>query len=99
MDKKTIRLCFAGLQRSQVFLGAVERHPAVCLTGFCDIVEQKAQAAASKYNANAYTDYLEMLEHEKPDAVVLATPVDCHAPKQSRRSIAVCMCFRKSRLA
>jgi len=45
----------------------------------CDIVEQKAIEAASKYNIpSTYKDYVKMLDREKLDAVLICTPSGLH---------------------
>lgn len=47
----------------------------------CDIVPEKAKAAAEKYGfAKTYTDYKEMFKKEKLDIVSVATPNLYHAP-------------------
>jgi len=44
-----------------------------------DIVESKAKEAAEKYQINAYyKDYIEMLEKEKLNAVLICTPSGLH---------------------
>ncbi len=48
------------------------------LVAVCDINLERASAAAEKYNANAYTDYREMFEKEKLDAVHICLPHDLH---------------------
>lgn len=49
----------------------------------CDIVAEHAQDSAEKYrlgNVPIYTDYVEMLERERPDSVHICTPHYLHAP-------------------
>jgi len=44
-----------------------------------DIIESRAKEAAEKYQINAfYKDYIEMLEKEKPNAVLICTPSGLH---------------------
>ncbi|PZD97482.1 gfo/Idh/MocA family oxidoreductase [Paenibacillus sambharensis] len=50
------------------------------LIAFCDIVAERSQHFADEYNAKAYTDYKELLEKEKPDAVSVCLPNALHAP-------------------
>jgi predicted dehydrogenase len=46
----------------------------------CDPVRAKAEARSNEFgNARVYTDFAEMLDREKPDAVDIATPVATHA--------------------
>lgn len=50
------------------------------LLAVCDVVEDKANALASKYNANAYTNIEIMLANEKSvDVVAVCTPNGLHA--------------------
>ena len=48
------------------------------LVACCDVVAERAAAAAEKYGAKAYTDYREMLDREKLDAVHLCLPHYLH---------------------
>lgn len=50
------------------------------ITAVCDIVEERAQDAAHKYQATAYTDYEELLKKESLDAVSVCLPNYLHAP-------------------
>ena len=50
------------------------------LVALADLDETAGQAMAAKHSARAYTDYRLLLEQEKPDAVVIATPHHLHAP-------------------
>ena len=52
----------------------------VQLTACCDIVPEKAAAFAEKFRCTPYTDFEELLEKEKPDAVHLCTPHYLHTP-------------------
>lgn len=51
------------------------------VVALCDILPENAQKRAEQFGLNVpiYTDYLELLEKEKPDAVHICTPHDCHA--------------------
>lgn len=44
----------------------------------CDIKEDRAKATAEKYGIKAYTDYIEMLDNEKLDAVHICLPHYLH---------------------
>ena len=48
------------------------------LVAVCDIKEERAAAAASKYHTTAYTDYHELFEKERPDVVHLCLPHYLH---------------------
>lgn len=50
--------------------------PDTCLAACCDLDAEKADIFAKKFGfLRSYTDYEEMLEREKPDAVSLVVPV------------------------
>jgi predicted dehydrogenase len=48
------------------------------LVAFSDVVEEKAQAAAARFNGTAYSDYRQMLEAEELDAVYVCLPPFAH---------------------
>lgn len=48
------------------------------LVAVCDIIPERAQAAAEKYGAQAYTDYDAMLQNEKIDLISICTPSGLH---------------------
>ena len=48
------------------------------LTAVCDIKEDRAREAAERYGTRYYTDYKEMIEKEKLDAVHVCTPHYLH---------------------
>jgi len=49
------------------------------LVAVCDIVPEKAESFARKYNAVAYLDYKELLQRDDIDIVTIATPSGSHA--------------------
>jgi predicted dehydrogenase len=52
------------------------------MVAFCDIIEEKAKAAAEKYgvkDAKHYTDYKELLEDESIDVIHVCTPNKSHS--------------------
>lgn len=55
-------------------------NPDVELIAFCDVVVERAKAAAGQYGGTAYSDYREMLANEDLDAVSVCTPNVYHAP-------------------
>lgn len=55
-------------------------HPEVEITAVCDIVEERANEMAEKYNAKAYTNYEELLAKEDIDVVSVCLPNVLHAP-------------------
>src|SRR4051812_45084082 len=52
--------------------------PVAQLVGVADADETTAKHAARLYGIAAYTDYREMLDQEKPQAVVIAVPTVMH---------------------
>jgi predicted dehydrogenase len=50
------------------------------LCAVCDIIEERAIKRAKEGNCRYYTDYRQMIEIEKPDAVHLCLPHAMHAP-------------------
>jgi predicted dehydrogenase len=58
---------------------ALEQHEDVELVALCDIDASRLEAAASAFEVERrYTDHREMLENERPDAVVVATTHATH---------------------
>ncbi|CAH0122185.1 Glucose--fructose oxidoreductase [Paenibacillus sp. CECT 9249] len=55
-------------------------NPHVKLVAFCDPVIERAEQFAQLHGGKAYSDYEEMLNKEKPDAVSVCTPNFVHAP-------------------
>ncbi|MDX5474009.1 MAG: Gfo/Idh/MocA family oxidoreductase [Bacillaceae bacterium] len=50
------------------------------IVAVCDIVEERVNAFAEQYNAEAYTNYEELLANPDIDAVSVCTPNYLHAP-------------------
>lgn len=64
-------------------LPAIKKIEEITLTAFCDIIEERAQKAASEYGAEGakvYTDYKEMIDNEELDMVYVLTPNKSHSP-------------------
>lgn len=64
------------------------------LVACADIRPERAQERAGEHGAKAYTDYIEMLETEKPDVLHICTPHVLHVPmaiEALRRGINVFM--------
>jgi len=53
-------------------------HPNTRLVAVADTIEERAKAEGEKYGAHAYKDYVQMLQQEKLDLVVVATPDPFH---------------------
>ncbi|OQY45377.1 MAG: hypothetical protein B6242_10485 [Anaerolineaceae bacterium 4572_78] len=52
--------------------------PNVQLVGVADANEKQARAISRKHNTNFYTDYVKLLDEQKPDAVTIAVPTVDH---------------------
>lgn len=62
-------------------LGALRDISGVTVVALCDVKRERAAARRDEYcpDAAIYTDYIEMLDKEKPDAVHICTPHYLHA--------------------
>ena len=81
LGDKTLHIAFAGAGAiSGYHLAGWRETPDVELVAICDPVPEKAQARARDFGiGRVYTDFAEMLEAERPDAVEIVTPVGTHA--------------------
>ena len=61
-------------------LKAIAARDDICLKAVCDLDEQKARKAAEPFGAKVYRDYIEMLDKEAPDAVIINLPHYLHEP-------------------
>lgn len=75
----TVRVGFIGTG------GIANRHlqeahdnPNVEMVGYCDVVLERAQAAAERYGGPAYSSFMDLYDREKPDAVIICTPPFAH---------------------
>ena len=76
---KDIKVAFAGAHRSSSFLRAFQAHPETEVVALCDINESVlAEAGKSTGITGLYTLYEKMLDDARPDAVVVATPMQFH---------------------
>ncbi|MCL4561983.1 MAG: Gfo/Idh/MocA family oxidoreductase [Chloroflexi bacterium] len=62
----------------QVHAEAYTRHPRVRLVGVCDPLIERAEELASRTNCTPYSSIEALLEHEKIDAVSIASPSETH---------------------
>jgi predicted dehydrogenase len=49
------------------------------IVAMCDVDEERAQQVAGPLGAQVYTDFMDMLDSEQPDAVYIVTPPAVHA--------------------
>lgn len=67
---------------SHFHLEGYKNDPEVEILALCDIIRERAEKKAEKYNVaseNVFTDYREMLKLEELDAVSICTPNNVHA--------------------
>jgi predicted dehydrogenase len=70
-----VRLAVIGLNGiGKLHMGNTEKLDKVELAAVCDIVPERAQAAAEQYGCRAYTDSDALLKDRVCDAVLIATP-------------------------
>jgi predicted dehydrogenase len=75
MGEEKVRLAVIGLNGiGKLHMGNAEKLEKVELAAVCDIVPERAQAAAERYGCLAYTDSNALLKDHVCDAVVIATP-------------------------
>ncbi|HML46042.1 MAG TPA: Gfo/Idh/MocA family oxidoreductase [Clostridia bacterium] len=77
---KTLRTAVAGLGRIgwEFHLPSVAAHAGFDLVAVCDALPERLDEACTRYPAAGYADFDEMLERERPDLVVIATPTHLH---------------------
>ena len=78
-SSKKLRFGFVGVRRGARFVDALLAHADTAVSAFCDIDEASAKELAIRYDAEAYVDYEQMLDRRDLDAVVITTPMQCHA--------------------
>lgn len=65
---------------SKCHLSALKNIDDVEISSVADIRQERADAAAEEYGCKAYSDYITMLEQDKPDVVHICTPHYLHVP-------------------
>lgn len=80
MTKLKIAVIGCGSIAKHRHLPEYEANGNVEIAAVCDIVEERAEEFARKYQAKAYTNYEELLADAKIDAVSVCTPNYLHAP-------------------
>jgi predicted dehydrogenase len=79
---KDIKVAFAGVHRASSFFKAFEMHPDTQIVALCDVNERTlADVGQSAGITGLYTVYERMLDESRPDAVVVATPMQFHVPQ------------------
>ncbi len=54
----------------------------IAFTAMCDVSEERAKQRAEEYDGNVYTDFREMYDTEKLDAVYICTPPFAHGEQE-----------------
>jgi predicted dehydrogenase len=76
---KDIKVAFAGVHRASSFFRAFRAHPATQIVALCDVSEKTlADVGRTTGVTQLYTLYERMLDEARPDAVVVATPMQFH---------------------
>ncbi len=81
MSDRTVRVGLVGCGNigARAHLPTCTQIPEAEVVAVCDIVEERARAAAERSGATAYTDYCQLLEHQDVDVAIIALPNDLHA--------------------
>ena len=75
----TVRIGFVGAGGiAQAHWDALSKIEGVALVAFCDIEASRAEAAAARFGATAYTDYETMLLEQPMDALYVCVPPHAH---------------------
>lgn len=80
MEKLKVAIIGCGSIGRHRHIPEYELNEQVEFVAFCDIVEERAQEFAEKYDAKAFTDYQQLLKEVDVDIVSVCTPNALHAP-------------------
>lgn len=91
----SVRIGFVGCGGiANAHMGHLEALPELAKpVAFCDLVEERAQKAAERFGAKAYTDYHEMLDKEKLDALYVCVQPGAHEDAEiiaAKKGIHIC---------
>ncbi len=79
---KDIKVAFAGVHRASSFFKAFQVHPDTQIVALCDVNEETlADVGRATGVTGLYTLYEKMLDEARPDAVIVATPMQFHVPQ------------------
>ena len=79
MEKTRIAVIGCGAIANSAHIPAYQKMPDAQITYFCDILPERAKAAAETFGGEAVTDYTTLLDKEDVDAVSICTPNHMHA--------------------
>src|SRR6266511_6159028 len=75
----TVTLGFVGTGGiAQHHLGELAKQEGVRIGAVCDVIEERARATAERHGGAVYSDYAQMLEREKLDALYMCVPPAAH---------------------
>ena len=78
-SKARIAVIGAGWWSTYTHIPGLQANPSAELVAVCDTDPSKLAAAAAAYHLDrTYTDYAQMIEQERPEGVVIATPHATH---------------------
>lgn len=83
MSKSEVRIGVVGTGgfANQVHMPGYRDHPRANIVGVCDIILERAEAAAKRFGASFVTDdYKELVSRDDIDAIDISTPNDVHVP-------------------
>ena len=79
-EKINVAVIGCGTIANAAHIPSYEKNQNAEILYFCDIIPERAQEAAEKYNCGkAVTDYHEVLNDPKVDAISVCTPNNMHA--------------------
>ena len=74
-------MAVVGVGMGRCFVSALKGHPNAEVVAICDVNEERARRVAEEFDVpKVYTDYKEMLQDPKINAVGVSTPNFLHAP-------------------
>ena len=77
-----VKVAFTGVRRASSFFKAFQVHPDTQIVALCDVNEKNLTDVGQATGVTQlYTVYEEMLDDARPDAVVVATPMQFHVPQ------------------
>ena len=75
------RVCLSGARRSGAFMNALNAVQETEFIACCDPNENNLKNFTDQWGVNGYQNFEQMLESEKPDIVVVASPMHFHVPQ------------------
>ncbi|MGI6687988.1 MAG: Gfo/Idh/MocA family protein [Christensenellales bacterium] len=73
--------------RAKAFKAGIDSMTDAAVTAVCDVSEKAVLSYSDLWKVKSYTDYIDMLDNEQLDAVIISTPVSIHV-EQSVQALA-----------